>query len=346
MKLLIGSTNSGKVEEYIDALKSLPFEIIGLSDLDSNIPEPEEPFDDLVSNAIHKAKYYGDKTNLLTLADDTGLFVNSLDGWPGTHSSRIANTDDERCDLLLEKMKGVPKSKREAKFMGALALHDPNSNDTFIAQAEHAGEILLEKASNGKNGFGYDPLFYIKEEDRTYSEMTKPEKSSISWRGKAIKRVEYFLNKQYGVKQIVVPMGIIVNDEGKILMSLRNDPHNLEFHKKWEFPGGTLEQDESIEDNLLREVKEEVGYDIKIEKLLQRVITKSVSPTEGYTYQVCLLPVICTILEGNGESDDQEILETRWIVPDEMKELDLLGSIDIELLSEIKESIKELRLIK
>lgn len=341
MKLLVATTNKGKFEEIYDFFKTEPFEIISLNDLDYKIEEPDEPYDDLVHNAIYKAKYYGDKTGLLTISDDTGLFVDSLNGWPGIYASRVGITDKSQWQTLLEKME-LEDRNRAAEFRGALVFYNPENKELFIAEAKHKGEITREPTKTTSNDLSYDCIFFVREKGKTHAEMTKAEKASISWRGLAMQRVKYYLDKQYGEKHIVVPIAIIINENNEILLSLRNDPHRKEFHKKWEFPGGKVEIGEKISQNLVREVQEEIGYKVKIIRLFQYIHTDKFSPYEGFSYQVYLPAYLCKIISGDGQSDDQEVIEKKWFKIDELPENNLIYTNNLilnNILPELKKMI-------
>ncbi len=337
-RLLIATTNQGKLKEIKHFLADLPFEIIGLSDLDKEYDEPEETEETLMGNSVLKAKYYGEKTGLISLADDTGLFCHGLDNWPGVRAARVAKTDDERCLALLEKMNGI--KDRSASFRSGISIYDPNTKSTFFTLGELHGEILTEMPGERKNGFCYDPLFFLKEFGKTTDELETVEKNAISHRGKALVKTKYFLQNQYSAKHIVVPIALIIQD-GKILMHKRNDPHRPDYHGKWEFPGGTMEFGESFEENIIRETREEAGYDVEvIKKLDHTAVENQELPT--FQYQVYLVPFLCKIIGGEGEYSDAEVMEQRWFELDDVVNHDLIGEnrrMFEKLLSELKESI-------
>lgn len=141
-------------------------------------------------------------------------------------------------------------------------------------------------------------------------------------------------------KHIVVPVALIVKD-GKLLMSLRNDPDRLEFHKKWEFPGGGVELGENVHNCLKREIKEETGYEIEIVRLLQGIF---VLYRPQYQYQVYLLPYVCSITGGDGNPGDAEVIEMKFLSLDEWLTMDLIGENLVmykAILPELKEIIQE-----
>lgn len=326
MKLLIGTTNKDKYKEMKYVLHTLPFDIISLADLDEQYEEPVEDADTLEGNALIKAKYYAQKTGYVTLADDSGLFVDALDGFPGVKSARTGNNADERMDAVLKKLEGVPMEKRTASFKVTLAVYDPKKDEAFLAYAETKGHMLEEKQP-ANNGFGYDPIFLVNEFQKTYDQMTMQEKNAASHRGKALSKTKYYLANQYRPKHAVVTCAVIIDrDTKKILLAKRNDPHNPHFHEKWEFSGGGMEMGESLSGNLIREIQEECGYTVNIEKRLHEIgVFDFHNEEKNYSYQVYLIPHLCTIASGDGIPNDEEVLELQWFTLDEIKQLDLIG---------------------
>jgi len=340
-KILIATTNKGKFKETKDFLSDLAFEFLNLNDLKVSIPVPDENENNLEKNAMTKAAYYGEKTGLITLCDDSGLFVKTLKNFPGVYSARIAKTDKERCKIILEKLKN--KKSRVATFASVYALYNPTNQDLYLASGLTAGKITEKEI--GKNGFGYDPIFWVNEKKQTYAEMSLQEKNSCSHRGKALNKVKYFLLNQFDPKHIVVPFGIIVKD-GKMLISLRNDPHRPETHKKWEMPGGGVDFGFNVESTLLKEVKEETGYKVKIIRQLQGITVKSeVYP--NFKYQVFLVPYVCKIIGGKLALNSNEVLKTKWISPSDYVNFQFLAGNDTmlkKLLPELKQVIKDYKL--
>lgn len=335
-KILIATLNKGKFDEMKKFLADLPFEFLSINDLDEKIEEPEETEETLAGNAILKAQYYGKKTGLLSVADDGGLFLDTFAGWPGVKSARIANSDEQRVAIILEKLRG--NSNRGASFKVSLAVYDPNTKDIFIATGETKGEILDKPHIGGVNNYGYNPIFYMPEYGKVYAEMTIQEKNSVSHRGKALNKVAQYLQNVYTSKNIVCPLALIIRD-GKIISTLRNDPHNPEYHKKWEFPGGGLEMGETIEKNLIRETKEETGYEVEIVSLLQYI---HIENRPDKNYQVCLVPYLCKIIGGDGKYSDNEVLDLKFFDFDELLDQPLIKANDILFennLNQIKELI-------
>ncbi|OGH72230.1 MAG: non-canonical purine NTP pyrophosphatase, RdgB/HAM1 family [Candidatus Magasanikbacteria bacterium RIFCSPLOWO2_12_FULL_43_12] len=195
-KILIATTNEGKFVEIKSFLSDLPVKFVSLNDLKTKYREPVENQPTLEGNAILKAKYYAEKTRLISLTDDGGLFIETLNGWPGVKSARVANSKTKRNELVLAKLKGISWKKRTAEFRAVLAIYDPQIKDLHLTYGETAGHIL-EKPINSDNGFGYDPIFYVDKRNMAYAEMSIVKKNSCSHRGKALARMKYFLQKQY-----------------------------------------------------------------------------------------------------------------------------------------------------
>ncbi len=342
-KLLVATTNIGKFKEIKGFLADLPFQILSLNDLKKCPPAPPENESTIWGNAVVKACYYGEKTGLISLADDSGIFVDALHGGPGVHSARIGRTDKSRRKLILEKLKGV--ECRRATFRAILALYDPNNKTNYLTTGETVGEILEKEVKNTVNGFGYDPIFFVTEKQKTFSEMTATEKNSCSHRGKALNQMKYYLHNQYSSRHIVVPVAVIVKN-GKILVTKRNDPHRPEYHEKWEFPGGSMEFGETIEENLIREAREEAGMNIKPLEQLRPIYVKGQEyPT--WSYQVYLVPYICSVSGRAGRVNDAETLDLKWVAPNEVDVLAFVGEnkeMFKTFLVELKQLIKKHKL--
>jgi XTP/dITP diphosphohydrolase len=341
-KLLIATTNNEKFEEIKKFLLDLPVELLSLNDLDEKFEAPEETGKTLEDNAMLKAKYYAEKTGFVSLSDDTGLFIKNLDGWPGIHSARVDSDPQIRQNKVLEKMKGLKGDDREAEMRNCIALYDPIRNEGHIAMGKTKAKILEKPVAEIIGQFWVAPIFYVKEVEKTYSEMTTQEKSETSHRSKSLMKMKYHIQNAYGAKHIVVPISIIIK-KGKILMILRNDPHRPEYHKKWEFPGGTMEFDETIKGNVVKEAKEEAGYDVEPIKMLQYILVEN-QKGDLSNYQVYLLPWVCRVLGGDGKFSDAEALDSRWFDLDDLLNHELVGENDKlykNILPELKKVIKE-----
>ncbi len=183
-RLLVASTNAGKVAEYRRMLGGLDVELRSLDELPSSPPEPPEDAPDFAENARQKALAYARETGLPTVADDAGLEVEALGGAPGVHSKRFIGdeaTAEQRNRLLLALLEG--RDDRSARFVCVTALAYPDGRvETF--EGEIRGEIAM--APRGAGGFGYDPLFVVGGDGRTMAELRGEEKDAISHRGLAV----------------------------------------------------------------------------------------------------------------------------------------------------------------
>jgi XTP/dITP diphosphohydrolase len=167
-KILIATTNQGKVQE-IRKLSEVP-----------GIPEVVEDGATFEENALKKARMMAYSTGMVTLADDSGLCVDALDGRPGVHSARYAGdnaSDEEKYLRVLEEMEDVPDPGRSARFVCALALAAPDGEP------------------RGSSGFGYDPIFYFEEAGCTFAEMDGESKNRVSHRGRALRQFAEFLRR-------------------------------------------------------------------------------------------------------------------------------------------------------
>ncbi len=197
MKLLLATRNEDKVIEIKEILKDLDVEIVSASQF-PNMPDVIEDKNTIKGNSIKKATECADFSKLLTIADDTGLFVDALDGKPGVYAARFAGENcsykDNRVKMLKE-MKTIPN--RNAQFRTVCALVSP---DGLIATTEGIVEGKITKEEFGNNGFGYDAIFKADETGRTFGEMTQTEKETISHRSKAFNKmipiiIKYIKNK-------------------------------------------------------------------------------------------------------------------------------------------------------
>jgi len=191
MRLLLATRNKDKVIEIKDILKDMDIEIVSASQF-PNMPDVVEDKDTIKGNSIKKATECAKYSNLLTIADDTGLFVDVLDGKPGVNTARFAGENcsykDNR-DKMLEEIKG--KSNRKAQFRTVCALVSP---DGLIATTEGIVEGEITEEEFGENGFGYDAIFKADETGRTFGEMTQTEKEKISHRSRALKEMIPIIN--------------------------------------------------------------------------------------------------------------------------------------------------------
>ncbi len=195
-KLLLATNNKGKVREYKYLLKGLPFELVSAAELGINT-EVDEVGKSLEENARLKATILARESRLLTLADDSGLEVDALGGEPGRLSARYAGegaSDKDRINYLLSRLKDVPGEKHSARFRCVIAIATPDG-EVELCSGECRGVITLEP--RGKEGFGYDPIFYLAELDKTMAELTLEGKNKISHRGQATRQAIQLLRSKY-----------------------------------------------------------------------------------------------------------------------------------------------------
>ena len=186
MKLLVATSNPGKLIEIREILAGVPLELISLAELD--LPAPDETGETFRDNAEEKATACARKSGLWTLADDSGLCVDALGGGPGVRSARYAPTDQERRAKLLAALEGVPEARRGAHFFCAVALSAPDGRRVLHEEGRVDGSIA--RAPRGSNGFGYDPLFLPAETPgSTLAELGAQEKNRLSHRGRALRRL-------------------------------------------------------------------------------------------------------------------------------------------------------------
>lgn len=186
MKLLVGTGNPGKVREFHELLDGLPVELVIPSEVGLDM-EVEETGETLEKNALLKAQAYANASGILTLADDSGLFVDALGGEPGVRSARYgapdATADEDRVELLLSNMADVPDGKRDAAFRCVIVIAEPDEDTVRIAKGELRG--IIGHAPRGTNGFGYDPIFIVPEYGKTVAELDSETKNALSHRGRA-----------------------------------------------------------------------------------------------------------------------------------------------------------------
>lgn len=199
-RLILASNNKKKIKEMKEILKELEVDVKSLENENINIDVVEDgkTFEE---NAKKKAKeiyeYLVERkdSNFIVLADDSGLEVNYLNGEPGIYSARYAGehgNDSKNNEKLLNKLKGVLKRNRGAKFICQLAMFT-DKGEYFKVTGEVEGYIIEEL--HGDGGFGYDPLFFYEPLDKTFAELTSEEKNEISHRGKALKELKKVINK-------------------------------------------------------------------------------------------------------------------------------------------------------
>jgi len=184
--LVIATRNKGKTSEIRDLLKDFPIEIKNLDDF-GPIPQVEEDGTTFEENAYKKASFTARVLGFPAIADDSGLTVDALGGAPGIYSARYAGEhagDEQTCAKLLKEMEGI--SNRKAAFECVISIAVP-TGPALTYEARCEGLIAQQPA--GSNGFGYDPVFYYPPLGKTFAELTREEKNTVSHRGKALKEL-------------------------------------------------------------------------------------------------------------------------------------------------------------
>ncbi|MFC2041200.1 XTP/dITP diphosphatase [Chloroflexota bacterium] len=194
-KLLLATNNQAKVREYRSLLQNLPLELVTLAEQGISTVV-DEVGESLEENAKLKATLLAAESQLLALADDSGLEVDALDGEPGRLSARYAGegaSDKDRIDYLLSRLNSVPWQKRSARFRCVITVATPGGEVEFCS-GECRGIITFEP--KGEEGFGYDPVFYLPGLDKTMAELPPEVKNQVSHRGQAARKVYQALQKQ------------------------------------------------------------------------------------------------------------------------------------------------------
>ncbi|MCP4431997.1 MAG: RdgB/HAM1 family non-canonical purine NTP pyrophosphatase [Gammaproteobacteria bacterium] len=189
-RLVLASANAGKLRELTRLLSGLEFELH--PQMEFNVPQVEETGTTFVENAIIKARNAAQHSGYMSLADDSGIEVDALNGAPGVYSARFAGknaSDDDNNALLIEKMASVPERQRIARYRAVIVLMrhaaDPSP---VICEGSWQGVIQLSPAGSG--GFGYDPYFYLPELGCTSAELGADDKNRLSHRGKALQQLK------------------------------------------------------------------------------------------------------------------------------------------------------------
>ena len=194
MQLLLATSNEHKLIEVGEILAPHGIEVVGLNSLDGSYEEPIEDADTFAGNARLKALAYAKATGKRCMADDSGLSVDVLGGRPGIYSARFAGvgtTREERDSannaLLLSKLQHTSESERSARFVCAMCVADPDG--TVVGESEGTFEGVITLEPKGTNGFGYDPLLFVQDAQKTSAEMTSNEKNARSHRGEAVRNI-------------------------------------------------------------------------------------------------------------------------------------------------------------
>jgi XTP/dITP diphosphohydrolase len=190
--LLLATTNRHKLDEYRAIFTDLQFKLYSLRDIQLDL-DVEETGTTFRENAELKALAYVHASDMLSLADDSGLEIDALGGAPGVYSARFAGlnaTYEERFRILFEQLRDVPMPQRTARFRCVISLAEPSG---YLRSVEGVIEGLITEEPRGNNGFGYDPIFLVPELGKTTAELAAEEKNRISHRGRAARQARSLL---------------------------------------------------------------------------------------------------------------------------------------------------------
>lgn len=190
--LLVATTNRHKLDEYRAIFSDLPFQLLSLKDIQLDL-DVEETGTTFAENATLKALAYAQASNMLALADDSGLEIDALNGEPGVYSARFAGEQTsyaERFRIILERLRDVPVVQRTARFRCVIALAEPSG---LLRLAEGRMEGLIADAPRGEHGFGYDPIFLVPDLHKTNAELSPEQKNALSHRGEAARHARQLL---------------------------------------------------------------------------------------------------------------------------------------------------------
>lgn len=190
--LLIATKNPGKIKEFEAMFKKYGIIIQSLLDVDQSI-DVEETGVTFKENAKLKAEQVANHFQAVTIADDSGLIVDALDGKPGVYSARYAGedkNDQANTEKVIEELQGVPYSERTARFCTVLAIAKPGKPTEYV---EGYCEGFITESPQGSQGFGYDPIFYLPDYDKTMAQISREEKNKMSHRAQAMKQLEQYL---------------------------------------------------------------------------------------------------------------------------------------------------------
>jgi len=189
--IVVATRNPGKLAEFEQMMRGLPYRVISLINFQQiKIEESGRSFDE---NAVIKASITARETGFMALGDDSGLEVKALNGEPGIYTARYAGpeaSDQQNIDKLLEKMKDVPAGERQARFVCSLSLAFPDGR-VIVERGYLEGEIAFER--RGFHGFGYDPVFYLPQYGMCLAELSEEEKNKISHRSAAFEKIKKYL---------------------------------------------------------------------------------------------------------------------------------------------------------
>ena len=194
MKLIFATHNIGKLKEMRSILSGLDIEVLSAEEAGIN-DEVAEDGKTLEDNALKKARFVAEKSGFWSIADDTGLFIEALEGQPGVYSARWAgenSSDKQKVDKVLGEMKNVPPGKRQAYFESVVALVSPKGEEKVFS-GKINGMISQSPRGQSRPKLPYDDIFIPEGYNRTFAEMSDEEKNNLSYRGQAFKKLKEFL---------------------------------------------------------------------------------------------------------------------------------------------------------
>ncbi|WP_096202769.1 XTP/dITP diphosphatase [Bacillus sp. FJAT-45350] len=188
-EIIIATKNKGKVREFEALFSEKGITIQSLLDY-PDVPDVIEDGETFAENAAKKAETIAKHFQKMVISDDSGLIVDALDGRPGVYSARYAGIekdDEKNYQKVLEELSGVPTERRTARFHCSLAVASPNKETVIV---DGTCEGIITETPVGENGFGYDPIMYISELNKTMAQLSQEEKNQISHRKAALKKLE------------------------------------------------------------------------------------------------------------------------------------------------------------
>jgi XTP/dITP diphosphohydrolase len=192
-KILFASNNPGKIKEVQEILSLPNIQVVSPDQVFKKKFEVDETGSTFAENALIKAKDMGDKSGLITIADDSGLQVDALNGEPGVYSARYASSPELCNQKVLEKLIGIKEEKRTARFKIAICIYNPKTKKHQTVFGSVEGRINLK--SEGDGGFGYDPIFYSTNLNKTFAQASSQEKNNISHRKIALEKAKPIILK-------------------------------------------------------------------------------------------------------------------------------------------------------
>ncbi len=193
-QIVIASSNAGKIREFKEMLEPKGYTVISQNEL-GDVGEADETGTTFRENAVIKAAYITNKFGIPAIADDSGLEIDAFGGEPGVYSARFLGHDtpyEYKNRIILERMEN--EKVRTCRYVCAIAYTEPGKDPVVF---EDTCECLIARDAKGENGFGYDPIIYYEPLHKTMAEMTKDEKNAISHRGKALVKLENWLNEDH-----------------------------------------------------------------------------------------------------------------------------------------------------